>query len=133
MGVNLNISKDSLEKVDVFLDKLKTKALVNATRKSMNRSISALRTKANKEIRAKRKLKVSEINKRFFRITKAKGSNLSTLEAKLEVSGEAVSLIRFVVGQKEPRDQKGIPVAKRKLVRVEVKPEQKDPKKRLYS
>lgn len=121
MGLEMKISVN-LDQVTEFLSEFKGRALVNATRKSMNRAVASLRTHANRKVREHRKLKASEINSKFFRMTKARGSRLDQLEASLEISGKPVSLIRFVVGKKEGRSQKGIPVRKRKPVVVEVRP-----------
>lgn len=115
IGIDLN-------RVDVFLDNLKTKALVQATRGAMNRSLSMLVTRAGRIARDNRKLKLKEIKNDFFKIKRAKGNSLGELDASLEISGRPMSLIRFVVGDKSPRPQAGIPVAKRKRVKVEVKP-----------
>lgn len=123
MGINVNISLEKdLNEIKVFLDEFRTKALVNATRKSFNRTVSTLRTRSNKEVREHRKLKAGEINRRFFRVMKARGSRLDRLEASLDISGDPISLIRFVKGDKNPRNQKGIKVKKRKPLKVEVKP-----------
>lgn len=114
-----------LDQVKVFLNEVKTRALVRATRKSMNRSLSALQTRANKKAREHRKLKAREIKKDFFNLKKAKGNHLHRIEAELGVSGRPMSLLRFVVGQKEPRRQKGIPMRSRRKVQVEVRPGRK--------
>lgn len=123
-ALEMKISVD-LNSVKVFLDDVKFKALTNATRKSMNRALSALQTQASRVAREERKLKLREIKTRYFRLTKAKGNRLHEMKASLEISGKPLSLIHFVVGNKEPRSQAGIPVRKRKSIRVEVKPGRK--------
>lgn len=122
--MKIEISND-IDDVVEFLDELKLRALVNAARKSMNRSVMALRTQANRVVREERKLKMGEINKDYFKVTKAKGSDLGSMSASLSVSGKSVSLIRFLVGNKSVQSTKGIPVKQRTPVRVEVRPGRK--------
>lgn len=121
MGIQASISLD-LNAIDQFLTEFKSKAVVNAARKSMNRSISSVRTRINKDLRKERKLKAGVINRRYLNVKKAKGRFLADLEASVGVARDPVSLIHFVVGQKEPRNQKGIAVGKRKPLTVEVVP-----------
>ncbi len=122
MGLQMEIVVD-LDSVKVFLDEFKTKALVSAARKSINRSVSSLRTRANVVARENRKrMRAGEINKKFFRTVKAKGNSLDKMHASLSFSNKPVSLIRFVVGKKTARRQKGIEIADRKKLVVEVKP-----------
>lgn len=111
-----------IDRVVEFLDEFKTKALISAARKSMNRTVMMLRTRANRLAREERKLKSSELNKDFFKVKKAYGNNLGALQASLQISGRPMSLIRFVVGPKQPIPQQGIPVRSRKNLKVEVKP-----------
>ena len=117
MSVKVTVSTN-LDQVTEFLDELKLKALVSASRKAMNRSVMALRTQANRMVRDERKLKQGEINKDYFKLKKASGRDLATLKASLEVSGKPVSLIRFVVGNRSVQSTKGIAVSARKPVKV---------------
>ena len=119
----LNIQiETNLKEVDVFLTGLKEKALVKSTRRSLNRTLSQFQTQLNRKIRQRRKLKASEIKRRFLRLEKAKGNMLRTMNAELAVSGDPVGLIRFVIGKKEPKSQAGIPVNKRKPITVQIRP-----------
>ena len=121
-SAKLEITIENFEKIPVFLDKFTDKALVTAVRRAQNVALRKLVTRTSRVIRQKRKLKAKEIKDRFFKIKKAKGNMLSNLEASLTVDNRSVSLIRHVVGKKEGRSQRGIPVSKRKPVRVEITP-----------
>lgn len=124
MAINVNLSVD-LDQITGFLDDFKKKALVNATRMSMNRTVASLRTFANKKAREFRKVKAGDLNRKYFSLKRASGGDLGRMEASLTISGRPMSLIDFVVGSKTPRDQAGIPVAARKRIKVEVKPGRK--------
>lgn len=124
MAIKITITHN-INSVIGFLDDFKTKALVNAARMSMNKTVSAMRTQANRMAREVRKLKASELNQDYFKVQKAFGSDLSRMEASLEVSGRPMSLIRFVSGSQSPSPQLGIPVKQRQPVRVEVSPGRK--------
>lgn len=117
--------KNDIDKLAEFLDEFQQRALVKATRMAMNRSVMSLRTQANRMAREERKLKQGDINKDYFKITKASGNNLGTLHASLEISGKPMSLIRFVLGPAEKFSQAGIKIADRRKVKVEVKPGRK--------
>lgn len=121
MGIQTKITIN-IDELKVFLTNTRIKALTTATRQSMNRSLSSLQTKANKTAREHRKLKAGVIKRKYFRLQKAVGLDLLNMEASLEISGRPLSLIHFVKGSKDPPNQKGVPIAKRKRVRVEVRP-----------
>lgn len=108
--------------VQKLLPKINQKALPGATRMSLNRSLSALQTRANKKTREERRMKARDIKKDFFTLVRARGSDFARLNAQLIVSNKVLSLIRFIVGPREGRSQKGIPVRKRKPVTVHVRP-----------
>jgi len=118
----MNITLDhQLRNVETFLDDLKKKALINATRMSLNKTLSSVAARANVMIREQRKLKLSAV-KSYFRMRKAQGNSLTALEAKFEISSKPVSLINYVVGKRSPQSTAGIKVSKRKSVKVEIVP-----------
>lgn len=110
-----------LKNVSVFLDEMRQRALINAARMSMNRAIVGVAGRANTMIREQRKLKASVVRQNF-KVSRAKGNNLATMQASLSISGKPMSMIHFVLGKQAPRNQKGIKVAKRKRLQFEVRP-----------
>jgi hypothetical protein len=98
-----------------------------ALKKTYRQARKVMLDEAAKEIMKVRKLKKSElINKDqkktfLYTLDKLKGK-LHELSITLMVSSRSPSLLRFVRGNKEPRNQKGIKPSRRKKVIVEVTP-----------
>ena len=104
------------------LDKIKQRAAKIAVRQALNKTIMSTRTKSNQAFRQERNLKLGDLNRKYTSLKRATGMNINQMEAQIKISGESISLIRFVKGSKLPRSQKGISVRKRKALRFEVKP-----------
>lgn len=121
-GIRINI-EDSLDDMNVFLTKARTDALVKAAKSSMNRGISKSNTSSRKQIRKRLyRLKASEVKTMLKPNKTSSKVDLQGLEVGLASRQRGPTMMRFVKGQKSPRKQKGIPVAKRKPVRVEIRP-----------
>lgn len=120
--MQITIEKDALKKLDVFLTRFNDKALTTAFKKASNTALRKLSTQANKQLRTRRKLKKSEIKSDYFTEKKAFGTRLTQMRASLEIASKPISLIRFLKGNKSPRPQSGIPVKKRKLLKIEIVP-----------
>jgi hypothetical protein len=120
-GISISL-EHNLKKVDASLAKLRKQQIVKATRQAVNKTVTSVRTFTARKLRTQRNLKVGEIKKAFMKLFKAKGNTIDKLNAKIEISGRSVSLIRYVTGKKEPRAQKGIAVKKRKDLKAKIKP-----------
>jgi len=121
MSLDIQIN-DSFKQMNRFITKLEVDVVRKSIRQAINKSILSVRTLTNEEIRKRIKLKKGELNKRNLRVTKARGNIIDSMEAKVNVSGRPVSLIRLVRGPRKPAPQKGIAVSKRKKIRVEIRP-----------
>lgn len=121
MAIQISL-EDNLKKINASFGSLRKQLIVKATRQSLNKTLSSVQTLTNKRFRKKRKMKASDIKKDFMKLKKARGSKMDQLQAEMQISGRALTLIRFVTGPKMPREQKGIAVKKRKPLRVRVEP-----------
>lgn len=105
MALTLDISLDKdIKEINAFFDDLKFKAITVAARQGLNRTARGVRSDALKEVRKRRNLKLKDA-KDFVRISKAKGTNITTLEASVKFSGVPLPLILFLIGQKTPKIQ----------------------------
>lgn len=121
MSLNITLT-DNLKKVAADFRGIKNKAIVNATRKALNKTVVSTGVKIAREFKKVRALKIGVIKKDFLKLVKARGSNFAKLQAMVIISGRRVQLIRFVSGDKSPRNQKGLAVSKRRKLRVRVIP-----------
>jgi hypothetical protein len=131
MSLDIRIDHE-IGKLTEFLTDIKTKALPAATRKALNKTLDLARTQMNKDFRQERKIKIGELKKKFQRVKKARGNAITRMVAEVIPSMRRPSLIRFVVGQKTPRSQKGISVRRRRALRTQVRPGRKIKRKHLF-
>lgn len=113
--------KTNLREVDVFLDNLKLKIMGQATRASINKSIRATRTHASKEVRSYLNLKAREFKEDHTKSIMARGSKLESIYGEISFSGHEIPLLKFVTGDKSTIQQKGIPVKKRRTLKVKIR------------
>ena len=85
-----------LEKIPVFLNDLSHKVILKAVKRSLSRSITAVATKASREIRKQKqiKMKARDLKKRFL-IRKSLSGNISSLCAELSFSTRSEGLHRY--------------------------------------
>lgn len=121
MSIDINISSD-LDSLEGYLDDMKQKALTNSVRNAMNRTLLTLRKKSIELIRVRLKIKVGVIRKKHLNISRAKGGSVRNMEAKIMYNTQPIPLIEFIKGSKQPRNQKGIKVRKRKPLKAEITP-----------
>jgi len=122
-GFNLKIDETIVEDLNILLTAKLMRLVGRAAKSAMNRSLSKTNTQAVKITKLSLyKLKSSQLKKAFLRKSNVRITDLEKLEAKLGSRIQGPTMIRFVKGQKDPRPQRGIPVKKRKLVRVEIRP-----------
>lgn len=111
MGLALEISLDKdIKQISGFFTDLKFKAITKAAKQALNRTANSTRSDAIKEIRKRRKAKLSDLkggkNKLgFVTVNKAQGNNLASLEASVNFSGIPLPLILFILGTKTPKRQ----------------------------
>jgi hypothetical protein len=131
MSLDIRIDHD-IENLKQFMSGIKLKALPKATRKALNKTLDLTRTRMNREFRDERKIKIGELKKRFQKVNRARGNRIAQMIAEVIPSIRSVSLIKFVVGKKEPRRQSGISVRRRRLLRTEVRPGKKLKRAKLF-
>lgn len=100
---------------------LRVKIIPVAARMAINRTMAGQRTMASTLIRKKLALKASNVKARM-NLRKASGNKLDRLRSTLTTSNKPISLLEFVVGQREPVNQEFTPVANRKKLRARVRP-----------
>lgn len=123
MSLKFEIQMDALARVPLFLNDVQSKALPKANRNALNRSLTTLRNEINNRVRLNYKLKKSDLNKKYLFNLKARGNMVSQQVATLNVSGKAISLINFVPkAKRKPVNQRGIPVKRRRPLRIEIRP-----------
>ncbi len=122
--MDLKIEFDYLETF-LALDKLQNKDLVQGTRKAMNRTLLTLRQESINKITDKIKIKPKTLREKHIALSKAQGGSIEALEASIDFSSDPVPLIEFVKGSKDVIQQKGIPVKRRRKLRVEITPGKK--------
>ena len=125
MGLNLEISLDrDIKEINAFFTDLKFKVITTAARQGLNRAATRTRSLAIKELRKRRKAKLSDLKgnknkKGFVTMTKARGNNISALEAMINFSGVPLPLILFILGSKSPKRQL-LPNQRRRSRRFEI-------------
>ena len=121
MGIEISI-EDNFDNLEGFLDDLKSKAAIEATRFSINRTLLTVRERSVQKIRDRLNVKVGVLKKKHLRMKKAKGGTLMSMQGLLLYNANAIPLLEFVTGSKQPREQKGIPIAKRKPLKARIRP-----------
>jgi len=122
MGIKIEITDNFLE-VGQAIEKIKSKALPISARQAINKTLSKTKTRVNKKIREKYRLKVSDVNKSLF-VKKAFGTNLARMGGFVKVSGDPIGLRRFMKGSKSPPrpDAQGKAPKKRAKIKFEIRP-----------
>jgi hypothetical protein len=121
VSINIRIDDNFLDVAEAFKE-LGPKELVAAGRRALNRTIVTVRKTAMDEIRQKRRIKPSTLREKHIWLEKAGGGMFNALSASVVFSSKPIPMLEFVRGRKSPTPQKGIKVARRKKVRVEIVP-----------
>lgn len=119
MSIHIEIQDNFLEVAEIFAKH--QKHVVAAARFSINRSLLTVRNESIPMIRKHLNMKVGAVRKRAA-IERTKGGGLRSLIGAVDYSVTPVGLIEFVKGNKQPIKQKGIKVAKRRKVKIEIRP-----------
>lgn len=131
--MKLKISVDSY-KIKKVLEGWSEKALKKSAVRSANRAATSVRMEATRRMKARYNLPSSGSYKGEgglkppgikpnIIIQRAKGNSkksLGEIFATIRVSNKPISLIHFVRGEKSPLQQKGIPVKRRPLLKVQI-------------
>ena len=140
MALVVQVTGDMAGQISGFLKGFTNVAMKKAAVQSMNRVATTVRKESVKIIGSRLKLPKGGRSskggggntppglKSLFEISKAKYSRsipLNQIYSSVNTSSKPISLIHFVRGQKAPIPQKGIAVARRKKVVVEVTPGRK--------
>jgi hypothetical protein len=131
MPLDLEISLDhDIKQINGFFSDLKFRALTTAARQALNKTVTATRSNALKELRKRRKAKLKDL-KSFVRIKRASGGNIAELEARVDFAGVPLPMILFLVGQKSPKRQT-LPNRRRKPRKFEIVTGQRKEKAGLF-
>ena len=118
--IDIDISSN-LDEINDLLNDKTFKHAVRAARSGIRSGIRGVRKEAIKRLREKRAFKLKLLNKRIKFTGRVSGNTLDTLQGSITFSGKSIGLRHFVVGKVEPKPQAGVPVAKRRPVRVRVR------------
>lgn len=127
MSIDIDVSHNFFQ-IEKFFADFNKKQNVPALKRAVNRAAISVRKEGIIQIRKHLKLKVSDVRKRT-RVSKSRagisGTRFKTVESRVYFSGNPIPLLAFVTGSKQPRDQKGIAVSRRKGIKVQIKPGRK--------
>lgn len=120
MSLKISIQDNFLDLAEAFKE-LDARQLEAAGRRAINRTLITMRKEAIIEITKRVKIKSKELRERYISLDKP-GANVSTLEGSIVFSGESLHLMKFVKGDRSPIQQKGIPIKRRRKLKVEITP-----------
>lgn len=131
MSLYIDISIDLAEALE-GLKQLDSKEVYRAARRAANRTLLTLRKESINLLRQEINLKPGKLRDKYIWLEKAKGA--SAVEAAICFSSQPVPLLDFVRGSqnKSTDDQKGVPVKRRKKLRVEIVPGKRFTMKRAF-
>lgn len=119
MSLDIQIYVD-LDDIMMTLGTMDRKAVNRAAKRAINRALSSVRQTAFDSIRARLNIKEKSLRDRYVRMRKASVDMFGAVSGELEFSAESIPMIEFVKGSKEPIEQKGIKVKKRRKLKVEI-------------
>lgn len=121
MSLEINIEDNFAEVAKIF-DAIAVKHAGAAARFAINRTLLTLRKESIQRIGEQLKLKPRTLREKYISLQKAKGSKLGEVFGVISFSGKPIPLIEFMKGNTQPAPQKGVPVQRRRKVRVEITP-----------
>lgn len=120
MGLKVELDATELtQDLKNVLNEFKTKTVVQAARRAINRSLIGVRQKSLDDIRKQFNVKERDLRKRMA-VHRATGGTLETLVGSVSYSLESFPMIGFVKGSKAPIAQKGIPVKRRRKLKAQI-------------
>lgn len=120
-GLEIRIDENFLDLAEAF-EGMKPEQYKAAIRHSINRTLLTLRKEAIDQLRRKLRIKPSVLREKYLWLEKARGGLAGGIEGSIMFSKTPIPMLEFVRGSKEPEDQKGKPVKKRRKVRAEITP-----------
>ena len=119
MSLDINILH-SFEQIPKMLDDFKLRQATQGARRAINRALVGGRKESTSLLHERIRMKKGQIKKENIAIQKAKGGSLASLEGIVSYNTKGLPMLLFVVGKKTPRSQKGVPVRRRRKLKVEV-------------
>lgn len=120
MSFKISINDDDLGEILLKFRRLNERQLGNATRQALNKTLTKMRGITQKRILQTYALKKKD-TKGGLKERKAFGTDIHKMRAILFIKGRPIPLIKFVKGNKEPRNNKGKSIKSRAKLKVEVK------------
>jgi hypothetical protein len=121
-GIEIRIDDNFMALAEAFTDQLGPNELVNAGRSAFNKTLLTIRNEAIKELRKRVRIKPGVLRNKYTWLEKARGGTLGGLTAAVAFSTRPIPMIEFVRGNKAPIVQKGVPVKRRRKLKVEIVP-----------
>lgn len=120
--IHLEISHE-LEKLGHFFKSTQRQILIKSIKRALRRTANPLQRESVDRVRKFRALKAKLIKQRWFKLRKKlNGMDMQKIQLELEIMKKPLNLIDVVVGQKTPRSQAGIPVKRRRPLKVRIVP-----------
>lgn len=121
MSISLKLDTDAINKTANFLNKVHREAIPKAMRVSIKKTIPTYKKAAVDEVFKRYKLRKGAIGRLMKTKTITRGKDIDTYFGVVDIKKKTINLIEFVKGSKKPRAQGGIPVGKRKGIKIEIK------------
>jgi hypothetical protein len=114
---------DKVDDLQRLLDKWPRETIASA-RRALQRAGIAMRHESLNRLRKQLRMKESTLKNRHMKLHKVVtiGGSIGSLEAVISYSKKPIPMLEFVRGNKNPIPQKGIPVKRRRKLKVEVVP-----------
>jgi hypothetical protein len=113
--------KNNIQDAFHAFSQLKRVEIARAAKRAINRTLTTLRKESVPVIKQELNIK-SSVLKSYISLQKAEGRGFADLSGSLVFQSRGLALIDFVRGSKQPTQQKGVAVKRRKKVKVQVKP-----------
>lgn len=121
MSIEFNVMSN-LDELNVWIAQLTNRGLSQATKRSMIRTKPTMKKESVLMVKKYRKAKSRAITDRFKFKSKLNGNVLSNYEINMEIERKPIRILEFIKGKKEAQKKRGIPVRKRRKLKVEVVP-----------
>lgn len=122
--LEINITSNFLDVAEHFKD-INQKFLYQSTRYAINRTLLTVRQASLDKLRKRIDIKQSTLRQKHIAITKARGTTWNNLQGVVSFNTDAIPMLEFVKGSKEVVKQKGVPIQRRRKVKVQIVPGKK--------
>lgn len=118
-----NIEIKGADRLVEALTKFTNTEVKRANRFAINRTLITIRKEGVQKLNKLINLPVNELRNKHTRLRKAiPQQTLGSMHGNVSFSDNSIPMIRFVVGKKTPIEQKGVPIKRRRKLRVRVIP-----------